>query len=74
MELYGSTAVMNTYLKLALLASCLVSIGVVMLTFKIYEASRDLKPIVIRISDVGRAEAISCQVVVLIDRAADQRR
>ena len=59
MELYGSTAVMNTYLKLALLASCLVSIGLLMLTFKIYEASRDLKPIVIRISEVGRAEAIN---------------
>jgi type IV secretion system protein VirB5 len=59
MELHGSTAVMNTYLKLALLGLSVVNVGLLMLTFKVYETSRNLKPIVIRIAEVGRAEAVT---------------
>lgn len=57
MELYGSTSVMNTYLKLALLCLCVVNGGLILLSLKMYEASRNLKPLVIRINEVGRAEA-----------------
>jgi type IV secretory pathway TrbF-like protein len=59
MELYGSTAVMNTYLKLALLCLCVLCVGLVALSMKIYEASRNLRPMVIRITDVGRAQAVN---------------
>lgn len=59
MELHGSLAVMNTYLKLALLGLTLVSLGLLGLTAKIFESSRHVKPLVIRISEVGRAEAVT---------------
>ncbi len=58
MELYGSAAVMNTYLKLALLCLCTVCVCLVALSMKIYESSRNLRPMVIRITDVGRAQAV----------------
>jgi type IV secretory pathway TrbF-like protein len=59
LELYGSLAVMNTYLKIAVLALCVVSLSLVVLNFKTYRAFHDLKPLVIRINEVGRAEAIN---------------
>ena len=58
-ELYGSTAVMNTYLKIALLCLSGVCLALSMLVAKAYEAARNVKPLVIRISEVGRAEAVS---------------
>ena len=58
-ELYGSTAVMNTYLKIALLCLCGVCLALSILVARAYEAARDVKPLVIRISDVGRAEAVN---------------
>jgi len=59
MELYGSISVMNTYLKVAVLCLSLITVGLLILSFKMYDASRNLKPLVIRISDVGRAEAVN---------------
>lgn len=59
LELYGSTAVMNTYLKIALLCLCLTCVGLIFLNIKTYDAFHNLKPLVIRINDLGRAEAIS---------------
>jgi type IV secretion system protein VirB5 len=58
-ELYGSTAVMNTYLKIALVCLCGVCLALSFLVVKVSNAARNVKPLVIRISDVGRAEAIS---------------
>lgn len=58
-ELYGSTAVMNTYLKIAVLCLCGVCLGLVALQLKTYQLVRDTKPLVIRINDLGRAEAVS---------------
>lgn len=70
-ELYGSTAVMNTYLKIAVVclsAACTVfSIGLV----KAYETAHHVKPIVIRINDVGRAEAISYDSLQYSPREAE---
>lgn len=57
-EQFGSTLVANTSLKTAVLALSLVCLGLVVLNFKTFQAFRNLKPLVIRISDVGRAEAI----------------
>jgi type IV secretory pathway TrbF-like protein len=58
-ELYGSLAVMNTYLKIALLAMSLVALALVTLDWKTYDNYHHLQPLVIRINDVGRAEAVN---------------
>jgi len=59
LELYGSLAVMNTYLKIAVLCLCAVVLALASLDIKTYNAFHQLKPLVIRISEVGRAEAIT---------------
>ena len=57
-ELYGSALVMNTYLKLALLLISLVALGLVALNYRTQAAAADVKPLVVRIDQVGRAEAV----------------
>jgi len=57
-ELYGSLAVMNTYLKIAVLALCAVALGLVALNVRTYNAYHHLQPLVIRIDALGRAEAV----------------
>jgi type IV secretory pathway TrbF-like protein len=59
LELYGSVAVMNTYLKIAVLSLCGVVVGLVMLNVKTYNTFHNVKPLVIRINEVGRAESIT---------------
>ena len=58
LELYGSTAVMNTYLKVTVLALSVITVGLLILNLKTYAAFHEVKPLVIRISDLGRAEAL----------------
>jgi type IV secretory pathway TrbF-like protein len=58
-ELYGSLAVMNTYLKIAVLCLCGVCAGLTYLNVRTVQAARNLKPLVIRISDLGRAQAVN---------------
>jgi type IV secretion system protein VirB5 len=57
-ELYGSALVMNTYLKLALLLVSLVALGLLALNYRTQAAAADIKPLVVRIDQVGRAEAV----------------
>ena len=57
-ELYGSALVMNTYLKIALLCVCLVAVGLIGLNVSTQRRYAELKPLVIRIDDVGRAQAV----------------
>ena len=57
-ELYGSALVMNTYLKIALLLISLLALGLLALNFRTEAKAANLKPLVIRIDDVGRAEAV----------------
>ena len=58
-EIYGSTAVMNTYLKIALLALCGVCLGLIVLEVKTFQIFHNVKPLVIRINELGRAEAVT---------------
>ena len=58
-ELYGSALVMNTYLKLALLLVSLLALGLLVLNFRTQAAAAELKPLVVRIDEVGRAEAVA---------------
>ena len=57
-ELYGSALVTNTYLKVALVLVALVALALVGLNVQTAWRYADLKPLVIRIDDVGRAEAV----------------
>ncbi|SRR6266446_4230869 len=57
-EQYGSVLVMNTYLKIALLALSAVIVALAVLNIRTYQAFKYVKPLVIRINDVGRAEAL----------------
>jgi type IV secretion system protein VirB5 len=57
-EQFGSVLVTNTYLKVALLALCAVILGLAALDVKIYQSARHMKPLIIRINEVGRAEAL----------------
>jgi type IV secretory pathway TrbF-like protein len=57
-EMYGSALVMNTYLKIALLLVSLVSLGLVGLNFRTQAKFANVKPLVVRIDEVGRAEAV----------------
>src|ERR1700682_3293531 len=58
-EQYGSTLVMNTYLKLALLCLSVVAVGLIGLTLRIQRAAQQVKPLFIRIDAVGRATAVT---------------
>ena len=58
-EVYGSALVLNTYLKIAVVLLALVAIGLVVLNLKTAAQYANVKPLVIRIDDVGRAEAVA---------------
>jgi len=57
-ELYGSALVMNTYLKIALVLVSLVAVGLIGLNFRTASRAAQVRPLVIRIDEVGRAEAV----------------
>jgi type IV secretory pathway TrbF-like protein len=57
-ELYGSALVMNTYLKIALVLVSFVALGLLALNFHTTARYSQVKPLVIRIDNVGRAEAV----------------
>jgi type IV secretory pathway TrbF-like protein len=59
LEQYGDPMVTNTYLKIALALVSLVAAGLVLLNIKTIRTFRDFRPLVIRINDLGRAEAIN---------------
>ena len=57
-ELYGSALVTNTYLRIALALVSLLALGLLILNFRIQATYTNVKPLVVRIDDVGRAEAV----------------
>src|ERR1700737_2276763 len=56
-EQFGDAIVTNTYLKIALLAMALVSAGLIYANVRTVHMGQNFKPLVIRINDIGRAEA-----------------
>src|SRR5580765_4473468 len=58
-EQYGSTIVMNTYLKIALLCLSLVIVGLIVLNLRTQRTFQNFRPLVIRIDEVGRATAVN---------------
>jgi type IV secretory pathway TrbF-like protein len=59
MEQFGETVVMNSYLKIALALLSLAIVGLVVLNMKTIRSFRNLRPLVIRIDELGRAQAVS---------------
>ena len=62
-ELYGSALVLNTYLKIALLCVSLIALGLIVLNVRTQRKVEEFKPLVIRIDDVGRAQAVQYDVL-----------
>src|ERR1700737_2246149 len=58
LEQYGDPLVMNTYLKVTILVLAAVCFALAALTFKSQQALASMRPMIVRINDVGRAEAI----------------
>src|SRR2546427_6230733 len=59
LEQYGDPMVTNTYLKIALTLVSLIAGGLLLLDFKTIRTFENFRPLVIRIDDLGRAEAIN---------------
>ena len=57
-ELFGSALVVNTYLKIVAVCLALVAFGLTALNFYTLKRSEQVKPLVIRIDEVGRAQAV----------------
>lgn len=58
LEQYGDPLVMNTYLKGTILVLCIVCLSLAELVYKSQRALASMHPMIVRINDVGRAEAI----------------
>ena len=58
LEQYGDPLVMNTYLKVTILVLAVVCLTLAALVFESQRALANMHPMIIRINDVGRAEAI----------------
>ena len=58
LEQYGDPLVMNTYLKVTILVLAAVCFALAALTYKSQKALADMHPMIVRINDVGHAEAI----------------
>ena len=57
-EQYGDPLVTNTYLKMTVLILALVIAGMAAVMLKEIKALADIRPLIIRIDDVGHAEAV----------------
>ena len=58
-EQIGAAMVANSYLKVSVLCLAMVAIVLLFVNVGMYQTFRHLKPLVIRINEVGRAEAIT---------------
>lgn len=72
-ELYGSALVLNTYLKIALLLVSLIGVGLLVLNFRTQAKYTNVKPLVIRIDQVGRAEAVAYDAATYKPQAPELR-
>ena len=58
LEQYGEPLVMNTYLKITVLVLCAICLALAALVYRSQNALAATHPMIVRINDVGRAEAI----------------
>ncbi len=72
-ELYGSAIVTGNYLKIAVLCLAAACLGLLVLNLKTYQTFSRFKPLVIRINDIGRAEAVNYDSLEYQPRDAEIR-
>ena len=72
-ELYGAPLLLNRYLKIALVLTVLLAASLVVLNFRTQARFAHLKPLVIRINDVGRAEAVDYDATTYRPQAPELR-
>src|SRR5882672_912027 len=72
-ELYGAPLLLNRYLKIALVLTILLAASLVVLNFRTQARYAHLKPLVIRINDVGRAEAVDYDATTYRPQAPELR-
>src|SRR5580698_9182878 len=58
LEQYGDPLVMNTYLKVTILVLTSIRLALAALIYKSQNALANMHPMIVRINDVGHAEAI----------------
>jgi type IV secretion system protein VirB5 len=58
LESYGDPMVTNTYLKIAVALLAIVCVALALIDLRTIRTFQDFRPLVIRIDDLGRAEAI----------------
>src|SRR4051812_43987943 len=73
LEVYAEPIVLNSYLKTAVLALALVGCGLTYAIVRTNTELRDSKPLIIRINDIGRAEAVSVSSFAYAPQEADNR-
>jgi hypothetical protein len=73
LEIYAEPIVLNSYLKTAVLALALVAAGLAYALVRTNAALRDSKPLIIRINDVGKAEAVNFSSFAYQPQEADNR-
>jgi type IV secretory pathway TrbF-like protein len=59
LESYGDPMVTNTYLKIALVLLAMVCVALALIDLRTIRTFQNFRPLVIRIDDLGRAEAIN---------------
>ena len=59
LEQYGDPMVTNTYLKIALVLLALVALALGLIDMRTIRTFQNFRPLVIRIDQLGRAEALS---------------
>ena len=64
LELYGSTQVMNTYLKIAVVCVSLVSVGLLGVVVKAISSLRDRRPLVVGVDSIGRPRILTDENLV----------
>jgi type IV secretory pathway TrbF-like protein len=72
-ELYGSSLVMNAYLRIALALVSLIAVGLLILNFRTQALYAHVKPLVVRIDEVGRAEAVQYDATSYTPQAPELR-
>ena len=70
-EQYGSTLVMNTYLKVAVLCLSLVIVGLIVLNLRTQRTFQNFRPLVIRIDEVGRAAVVNYATLTYTPQAPE---
>jgi len=72
-ELYGAPLLLNRYLKIALMLTVLLAASLLVLNFRTQARYAYLKPLVIRINEVGRAEAVDYDTTTYRPQAPELR-